>query len=29
VNFLERRSLLPFVIYRCALGVVVLAVFGR
>ena len=29
VNFLERRSLLPFVVYRCALGVVVLAVFGR
>jgi undecaprenyl-diphosphatase len=29
VNFLERRSLLPFVLYRCALGVVVLAVFGR
>ena len=28
VNFLERRSLLPFVIYRCALGVVVLALFG-
>ena len=29
VKFLERRSLLPFVVYRCALGVVVLAVFGR
>ena len=29
VNFLEKRSLLPFVIYRCALGVVVMAVFGR
>jgi len=29
VNFLERRSLLPFVVYRCVLGVVVLAVFGR
>lgn len=29
VNFLEKRSLLPFVIYRCALGAVVMAVFGR
>jgi undecaprenyl-diphosphatase len=29
VNFLEKRSLLPFVIYRCVLGAIVLAVFGR
>jgi undecaprenyl-diphosphatase len=27
VNFLQRRSLLPFVIYRCALGVLILWVF--
>jgi len=29
VNHLEKRSLLPFVIYRCTLGLLVLAVFGR
>ncbi|MBI2526985.1 MAG: undecaprenyl-diphosphate phosphatase [Candidatus Rokubacteria bacterium] len=27
VNFLQRRSLLPFVIYRCALGILILWVF--
>jgi undecaprenyl-diphosphatase len=26
VNFLQRRSLLPFVVYRCALGLVILGV---
>jgi len=29
VNFLEKRSLLPFVVYRCAVGAVVLALFAR
>ncbi len=27
VNFLQRRSLLPFVIYRCALGAIIIWVF--
>jgi undecaprenyl-diphosphatase len=28
VHFLERRSLLPFVIYRCALGVTIMGLFA-
>ncbi|HET7875567.1 MAG TPA: undecaprenyl-diphosphatase UppP [Methylomirabilota bacterium] len=27
VNFLQRRTLLPFVVYRCALGLVILGIF--
>ena len=27
VNFLQRRSLLPFVVYRCCLGIVILWLF--
>jgi undecaprenyl pyrophosphate phosphatase UppP len=28
VNFLETRSLMPFVIYRCALGIVLVILFA-